>query len=76
MFGDMEGITRAGITKVEEEMGIIEVFVEERSLDWWVTYAVYEDKVEVTESMGDNYNHCEATCKTLDEAIAVASQWC
>jgi len=76
MFGDMEGITKTDVSQPEQDFGVLECYVETRSEDWWITYTVYEDKVEVQESMGDNINHCNKTCKTLDEAISVASQWC
>ena len=69
-------LTRVLITKEEELAGVIECFVEDRGPEWSICYIVFEDKVEVTESMGDVYDHCFKVCENLDEAISVASQWC
>ena len=76
MFGDLEGLTKIDVSEPEKDFGVLECYVEPRSEDWWITYTVYENKVIVVESMGDNMNHCTEECKTLDEAISVASKWC
>ncbi len=75
MIRDMKRLTKIDVTEPQKDFGVIECYVEVRSEDWWITYTVYKDKVEVTESM-DNMNHCIETCNTLEEAIQVASQWC
>ena len=76
MFGDMEKVTRVAITTAEFEQGVEEIFVEERSSDWFITYYVYKDKVTVVESMNDVHDHATETCDSLAEAIEVASTWC
>ena len=76
MFGDIEGIERTGITKDQEDVGMVEAYVECRGDDWFITYYVYEDCVEVVEWMDGNSEHCTAKADTLDEAIAIAGKWC
>ena len=76
MFGDLEGLERVAMTEQEEDSGVIEMFVENRSEDWFITYYVYNDKCIVIEAMDGNYHHCKEECKDLGEAISVASKWC
>lgn len=78
MFGDTEGLERITITEVEKKSGVKDGFIEVRSEseNWYITYFVYEDHVEVVEAMGDNYEHCKAEAETLEEAAAIAGKWC
>ena len=73
----MKGILDSfDVTEQEEDSGVIEVFIEKRSEDWYITYYVYEDKCIIIEAIGENYHHCKEECKDLGEAISVASHWC
>ena len=69
-------ISRGGLTQEESDDGIIEVFIDKRAEDWYVTYFVYTDEVRVVESMDDNNEHCFEICESLEYAISVASEWC
>ena len=75
MYGSIEGLVRSGLTKDEQDKGIEEIFLEERSYDWWITYYIYKDKVEVLEYMDGNSKHCRAIAADLDEAMLIASLW-
>ena len=76
MFGDVECLSRSGITEGEYESGVIEVFIEERSEDWFITYYVYENKCEVVEYIDGNYEHAKETADNLEDAVLIASKWC
>jgi len=56
-------LEQVSITKEEELQGVIECLVEDRGPEWSICYMVFEDKVEVTESMGDVHDHCFKVCK-------------
>ncbi len=76
MFGDTEGMERVAMTEQESEKGIIEIFVEERSSEWFITYYVYKDKCIAEEYMNGNPQHCVEECDDLKDAIATAGHWC
>ena len=75
----MKGIDGKNLVEVENtstDKSIIRVLEEVRSDDWWITYYVRDNSVEVVESMGDNPEHCKSYTKNIEETIALASSWC